>query len=295
VTTADPPRREARPAEETPARPPANAGPQEGVGTRPKASPALAPTPGLRQATRARRRAERQERRRFTARTRRRRIAWLAGIAGVLVAAGLVVLVALSPLMAVRTIDVIGTSRLDAATVEKALSPQLGRPLPLVDYAVVGKELARFTLIKSYSTESQPPGTLVVRIVERTPVGLLKSGAGYDLVDQAGVVISSSPSPPKGYPLIVEPGKPGTAEAKAGFVSSAAVLAALPPSVLGEVSQITAATEDDVTLTLSSGKTVIWGSAQQSALKAADLGALLKAAPDSAHYDVSSPESPVAG
>ncbi|MGH1551067.1 hypothetical protein ACRAWB_18585 [Leifsonia poae] len=41
--------------------------------------------------------------------------------------------------------------------------------------------------------------------------------------------------------------------------------------------------------------TVVWGSAENSSLKAADLAALLKSAPDAGRYDVSSPHSVTTG
>jgi cell division protein FtsQ len=247
----------------------------------------------LKAAQRDRRKVERDEIRRFTAGSRRRRRAWLIGL-GSLLAVGLIIVgIAYSPLMSLRRVDVVGTSRLSAAAVQASIKGQLGTPLPLINFGAVKKDLASFSLIQSYSTETRPPGTLVIRIVERQPVGVLQTAQGFQLVDQAGIVISTTPDKPGGYPIIVTAGK--GAAAKTSFASSAAVLAALPQSVLPQVASITATTEDNVTLTLTGGKTVVWGSAQQSDLKAADLSALLKAAPDAGSYDVSSPESPVTG
>lgn len=247
----------------------------------------------LRRARRARKRYERGEVKRFTKRTRRRRAVWLISLGSVALILLLAVAAAFSPLMAVTTIDVVGTSRLKPATIARALDGQLGRPLPLIDFASVKKQLAGFALIRSYSTETHPPGTLVVRIVERQPIGLLETSQGFELVDAAGVVISTTKDRPGGYPVVTQSGTAGSAEAKAGFAASAAVLTALPASVLPQVSSVTAKTTDDVTLTLQSGQNVLWGSADESDLKAADLAALLKDAPDASGYDVSSPQSPV--
>ncbi|HWU58177.1 MAG TPA: cell division protein FtsQ/DivIB [Microbacteriaceae bacterium] len=247
----------------------------------------------LRKARRARRRYERGEVKRFTKRARHRRAVWLISLGSVALILLLAVAAAFSPLMAVTKIDVVGTSRLKPATIAHALDGQLGRPLPLIDFASIKKQLAGFALIRSYSTETHPPGTLVVRIVERQPIGLIETSKGFELVDAAGVVISTSTDRPGGYPVVTQNGAAGSAEAKAGFAASAAVLTALPASVLPQVSSVTAKTTDDVTLTLQSGQKVIWGSADQSDLKAADLAALLKDAPDASGYDVSSPQSPV--
>ncbi len=152
---------------------------------------------GLREvwrAARARRRALRAEVRRFTIRQRRRRAIWLGVAASVVVLVLATLGAAYSPLFAVQSIHVVGTSQLDAGTVEHALDGQLGTPLPLVDESAVKAALVTFPLVESYSLEARPPHELVVRIVERTPVGLIKTAAGYTLVDAAGVVLSTTPS-----------------------------------------------------------------------------------------------------
>jgi cell division protein FtsQ len=221
---------------------------------------------------------------------------WLSalGTAAFLVVA--VSLTALSPLMALRTIDVVGTSRIKASDVSAALKGQLGRPLPLVDFGAVRGDLAAFPLIRSFSTESLPPGTLIVRIVERVPVGIITDGKTFRVVDAAGVTISQSSARPAGLPMIHASGAAGSTAAQGGFDAAVAVLQALPANVLVSVDTITAATKDDVTFTiLGSGAKVVWGSPDQSDLKAADLAAIMKSAGASAAsvFDVSSPHSVV--
>ncbi|MEV8212150.1 FtsQ-type POTRA domain-containing protein [Leifsonia sp. NPDC077715] len=250
----------------------------------------------LRAARRERKRLERGEVRRFTKRSRRRRYAWLAA-AGVVVALVLAVtIVAYSPLLALKHIQVSGTSRLDAATVEKKLSDQLGTPLPLLDQASISADLAAFPLIRSYTVESHPPDSIVVRVVERQPVGVIQRGTAFTLVDAAKVPIASSEKRPDGYPLIAASGGAADVDADSGFAAAAGVLSALPADVLAQVDTIAAKTKDDVSFTLrGGGATVVWGSAEDSSLKAADLAALLKSAPDAGRYDVSSPHSVTTG
>jgi cell division protein FtsQ len=92
-------------------------------------------------------------------------------------------------------------------------------------------------------------------------------------VDPAGVVLATAPTP-AGFPVI-DIGKAGINSA--GFAAAVKVLLAMPASVLAQVGSISASTLDNVTLTLSQGNhTVLWGSADQSDLKAATLAALLK-------------------
>ncbi|UUT35206.1 FtsQ-type POTRA domain-containing protein [Microbacterium elymi] len=153
---------------------------------------------------------------------------------------------AYSPLFAVKTINVVGTRSLDAGEVEHALSGQLGTPLPSVDAGEVKAALVAFPLVQSYSLEARPPHELVVRIVERTPVGVIKGPAGYTLVDAAGVALATTATAPKGQPTITV-GAGTTSEA---FRAAGQVVRSLPASIRTKVTAVTATTPDDVTLTL---------------------------------------------
>ncbi len=258
------------------------------------AKPALASSPAdARALARARKRYEREEVKRFTRRARRRRTGWFAAILTVVAIGGLVVLAVFSPLLALRTVTVDGTSRLSAPTLQKAVEGQLGTPLALLDYATITKDLAPYRLIRSYATEIVPPGTLVIHIVERTPIGVIQAGDGFELVDPAGVALETTRTRPAGYPLI-ELG--GSSIWGAGYASMAQVLLALPSSVLGRVDTITAQTHDDVTLTLAgSSQRVVWGSSEDSDAKAQVLADLiaLHAASGPGEYDVSAPGAAV--
>lgn len=247
----------------------------------------------LRAAERARKRAEKHELRRFTRRIRRRRIAW-ATAGGLLAALVVLSLTAVySPLLALRDIRVEGTSSLDPAQLVDAVDGQLGTPLALLDEGKLRDALAQFTLIRSYSTEILPPGTLILHIVERTPVGVMVDGAAFDVVDAAGVVLATSPQRPAGLPLI------GLATSEVdtpAFASISEVLLALPQSVRDQLDGISATTRDDVTLTLAgSTQRVVWGSARDSDHKARVLAALIAihAGSGPGSYDVSAPGTAV--
>ncbi|WP_224763696.1 FtsQ-type POTRA domain-containing protein [Salinibacterium sp. ZJ70] len=260
---------------------------------RPRVSPEKQAVAELRRAERARRRAEKQELRRFTRRQRHRRAMWwsLTGVVAVLTA--LILIAVFSPLLALREVRVEGTQRIDPALVVDALDGQLGTPLALLDEGLVRDELDAFTLIRSYTTELAPPGTLIVRITERTPVGTIIRGATFDLVDAAGVVIESSPERVAGMPVIQVPGD--DVESRA-YASITEVLFALPADIRAQVDTIAASTRDNVTLQLAgSNQRVEWGSAQRSDHKARVLAALvaIHGGDGSGLYDVSAPGSAV--
>ncbi len=239
-------------------------------------------------AARARRKALRAEIRRFTVRQRRRRLMWLGVAASVLVLALGTVGAASSPLFGVEKISVVGAQQVPAADVAAALSGQLGTPLPLVDESAVKAALLSFPLIETYALEARPPHELVVRIVERTPIGLIQTRAGYTLVDAAGVALSTTAPPSAGTPLLTITGGVDSD----AFDAVGRVMRSLPADIRGQVTAVTASTPDDVTLSLGGTNTqIVWGSADDSAEKALNLAKMMAARPpsDVYSYDVSSP------
>lgn len=246
----------------------------------------------LAHAERRRRKYERAEARRFTQATRSRRRKYLVGFAATVALVLVVVLTAYSPLLAVRTITVEGASRVDAGAVSTALGDQLGRPLTLVDFGEVKKTLETFPLIQSYVTEARPPDTLVIRIVERRPVVTVAADGAFNLVDAAGVVVETTPARAPGYPTIDVAANPVDSP---GFAAASQVLLALSPEFLAQVDSVSAATPDSVTLALTNGQRVVWGSAEDSALKARIVASMISnpGIPDVTEYDVSSPEAPI--
>jgi len=238
---------------------------------------------------RDRRRVERQEIKRFTASSRRRRTTWLVSLGAVVLVGLVALLLAYTPLFSVRSIVVEGAYRVSSDAVVDDLSSELGSPFPLVDQGRIKAVLVSYPLIESYSVESRPPDTLVIRIVERTPVGAIDTGEGFNVVDAAGVVIEASTDRPAAYPLI----SIGDTRSPA-FRSAAAVLRALPDELRNAVDTVSATSRDDVTFTMrDSGQEIVWGNAEQTSLKVAVLHALQAQYADAPRLDVSSPDVPV--
>lgn len=247
----------------------------------------------LKDAERARRRYERNEAKRFTVGTRRRRIKLIiaAGITAALVL--LVVLTAYSPLLSLRTIEVQGTSRIDPAMVVTKLDDQVGRPLSLIDFGQIERTLESFPLVQSYVTETRPPDTLVIKIVERQPVASVQTDTGYQLIDPVGVIVESSQERVPGYPLLDTAVTPKDSKQ---FAAIGAVMLAIPVDLRNQIQTVLAETPDSIRFIMAStGNSVLWGSSEQSPLKARILTSML-AQPElasSTEIDVSSPEAPV--
>lgn len=244
-------------------------------------------------AKRRRRLLERAEVRRFTRRSRHRRAAWITAASIVLVFGVSILVAVFSPLMALQTIEVKGTNRVDATEVRQALSDQIGTPLARLDFDAIKRDIAGFPLIESYVTEEAPPHTLVVTVTERTPVVAVRSGKSFDLVDPAGIVVQTSPKQPANMPLAdIGNAKLGSSE----FRTMTEVVLALPSTVRSQVTSVKGSTADDVTLTLRDRSSVVWGNPEQSDAKAALLAALVKdhAARNPGtvvEYDVSAPDN----
>lgn len=151
--------------------------------------------------------------------------------------------------------------------------------------------LLAFPLIETYALEARPPHDLTVRIVERTPIGVIRSEAGYTLVDAAGVALSTTSDQPAGQPII----DIGGGVDSAAFRSAGLVVRSLPADVRTALTGVSATTADDVTLTLGGGLTVVWGSADDSALKALVLSKTIAKNPGARTIDVTSPHVAVVG
>ncbi len=231
--------------------------------------------------------------RRFTRRSRHRRAGWITAAAVIVVLVGAVTISVFSPLLSLQTIKIEGTGRVSKQAVLDSLQDQIGKPLAMVDFSAVKSDLSNFPLIESYVTETEPPHTLVIKITEREPIASVKISSGYELVDPAGVVIQTSPKQPPGVPVV---DIKGATISGSVYRAAAEVLLSLPASLRATVTKVSASTADDVTLNLSTGEQVVWGSAESSAQKAQLLAGLIKShkatnPTQSVEYDVSAPDN----
>lgn len=235
-------------------------------------------------------RAEVREERRFTEGPRRQRRVRLTITASVLGFIAMVAGIVLSPLMTLTDIVISGRDTVPEEVVMGAVSDQIGTPLALIDYDAIASKLGSVVRVQSFSTELRPPHTLVVRIVERTPIGAVQSAEGWDVLDAAGVVMETTPTAPEFVPILDVDGVDSP-----GFAAAVKALNALPPKLRADVATISAATRDSVRFVLR-GVTheIRWGSDEQSTLKAAVLARALGIAKSKGGtyvIDVSAPDT----
>lgn len=254
------------------------------------------PAVGIRdvwRAARAKRKALRSEVRRFTVRSRRRRLIWLSSLGAIILLIAGSISVAYSPLFAVQKITVQGAAAIDPAAIQEALNGEVGKPLALVSDSDIKAALVTFPFVETYSVQARPPHELVISIVERTPVGVIGTDAGFSVVDAAGVILSTTPEQPPGQPVLTIEGGIGSA----AFTSAGMVIRSLPEQLRASLTAVTATTPSDVTLTLApDGVQVIWGNADNAQDKIHALEGGMKAVANTpleniSVYDVSSPSA----
>ena len=224
----------------------------------------------------------------------RRLVLGLGVVVLVLAVAAWVVLA--SPLLAVRTVQVDGVPGGAGDEVVTAAGIEVGTPLVRVDTAAAAARVGRLPQVASAEVTRGWPGTVVVTVVERVPVAVVQTGGARRLVDAGGVLFETitGPAPAGVVPLEVSAPGPDDAATRAAL----GAVTALPAEVRAELTGVAARTADDVTLTLTDGRTVRWGSAELTDRKAEVLGALLQqieagSIEPGALLDVSTPDAVV--
>jgi len=233
--------------------------------------------------------AQRFEQRRTSARRRRilRVGALLAAVA--LLGAGLWVVLA-SPVLAVRSVTVVGNTRTATSLIELTADIPRGVPLARVDLSGAQQRLSELPSVASATLVRSWPSTVRIVIVERQPVAVALSAAGVRLIDKDGHDIGGTRSNPPGLTVIamnIDTTDPAT------FVAAANVVAGLPAVLRSVVTSVTAEGPNAVDLHLVGGALVHWGDPSQPAEKARVLHALLSQ--KAMRYNVSAPDSPTTG
>jgi cell division protein FtsQ len=214
---------------------------------------------------------------------------WAAPLA---LAAGAAALVYLSPVFAVRAgdIEIRGLGGwIERAEVSEVLAQGVGVPLARLDTASLAAQLEAIAAVESASVSRDWPTGLSVELVPRVAAAAVADGEDYVLLDAGAAQVARVEAPPEGMPVIEVPLTQGNRRTVAAVL---AVAGSLPDWLASQVATIGGQTEDTVAFTLVGGVEVIWGAADQAAVKAAAIQILLQQ-PDVASIDVSAAESPV--
>lgn len=205
-------------------------------------------------------------------------------VLAILVGGGWVV--GFSNVLATERVTITGTSVLTEEKVDQTSAVSYGQPMIRQDLDGVTARLQTLKPVESVRVERSWPHTITIAVTERTPLYAAGTDGGYLIVDRHGVSFQVVDKPPKGMMTAdVDPAADQRLLADVGVV-----VAALPPQVTRRVDTVKAGGPDTIELVLKNGSRVVWGSAEQSDLKAQVTKALLKEKADV--YDVSAPAYP---
>jgi cell division protein FtsQ len=221
------------------------------------------------------------------ARQRRMRAALPWAVAGgALALAGLVAWLVLGTgLFGVREVRVVGVDLVTPVQVREAAAVPDGVPLARVDLTATAGRIGRLAPVERATVTRDWPDTLVVHVVERTPVAVVPQGDRFVVVDGSGVAFRSEPSRPAGLPLarVARPG-PDDPETRAALQ----VLAALTPQLRAALVDVTVEGLARIKVRLTGDRTIVWGDATRGADKARVATTLLGRNADT--IDVSAPD-----
>lgn len=214
----------------------------------------------------------------------------IVSAAAVFVVAALVTwLVAFSPVLGAKNVEVVGGQHVTAEQVREAAAIKHGTPLVRLDTAAVERRVEALPDVASARVRTSFPTGVVITVTERRPVGFLQAGARFVLIDRTGKQYRRVSAVPTALPRFVVPDGPG---AIATGRALATVAAALPAGLRARVSSIEAFDPTAITLVLIDQRVVRWGTAERSADKARILPTLL--GQPGSRFDVTNPDLVVA-
>ncbi len=184
----------------------------------------------------------------------------------------------------VRSVNVTGLHRVSRAQVLAAADIQLGLPLIRIDTSTVAHRVDAITQVQSVQASKSWPDNIVIHVTERTPALAVPDGGGYDLIDGAGVVVTSVSRRPARIP---EFRPSGPVRASPAVAAAVTVIHELPAWLTRRLVSISAPNQDQIILHLTRKVTVEWGSPGRGEVKERVLTALMRT--HASYYDVSSP------
>lgn len=220
----------------------------------------------------------------------RRWLRWkfvLAGLLVVALLAGGVWLLWFSSIFAVTKVEVTGLEDLREQQVLSVVGVTSGDQLVGVDPGDVESRVEAIADVREARVSRKWPDTVVIEVVEREPIAVVEVGGRLRGLDAEGAVFDRFAKPPADLPRVQTAPDAG----REALQEAAAVVEALPADLAARVDHVEVATVDQISLVLRDGRTVVWGSAADSDLKAEVLVAMVANRPE-ADIDVSVPGRP---
>jgi len=215
----------------------------------------------------------------------------LAGLGGL----GIFLVINFTAVFSVSDVRVSGTNSVTAQRIRDVADVRLGQTLARVDVGAITSAINESVPdVTAVSVQRRWPHTVQVSVRDRTVAANVTTGGKIRRADADGVIFGSVNRPKKGATkvvLIPSFDAQSTSARQSAIVDCLTVYRALPSKVRKAISRVEYRSGENITLVLTSGKTIRWGSAVDSARKAQVLSVLLGRR--ASVYDVSSPDLPV--
>jgi cell division protein FtsQ len=200
-----------------------------------------------------------------------------------------------SPLLAVDTLQVRGSTHLTAEQILDAAGVHEGDPIVWIDTSAAVAGIEALPYVRAASLERQWPDTVRITVHERRPSAWVEGPTGPAVVDPTGRVLAEVDAAPPAMPQLLGATVPppgGTVD----VVGAARVAGALPGLAAAGTTSVDT-TDHGIVLHLATGGEIRMGEATQIRVKLNAALAVLDASRDAppAYVDVSVPTNPVAG
>jgi cell division protein FtsQ len=207
-----------------------------------------------------------------------------------------------SPLLHVREIRVTGAKHTDKRDVALAADLKTDDNLLLVSTAAIAERVRELPWVADAFVARKLPGTIRIRVVERTPAMVLATTEGKWTIDRDGRVLESgvvSKKLPVVAGLDIPPVEPGIELEVPSVQSVLVAYRRLPHKLRDKVEGVFAPTEERLSFSLTDGTLIRYGAAERLRAKNEVLLALLSRLRGEgnkvAYLDVRVPTSPAIG
>lgn len=204
----------------------------------------------------------------------------------------------LSPLFSAKHLEITGVSPANTPRIEALLAASEGRPMIRIDVAELQKRVATDPIVAAATVQRVWPRTLRVRVVERTPVAVLRFVDGTESVADAKGNLLGTPNEAAAGLVRVRALSDAARPLGQTDLDRLSVIGALDPALRTRVSSVDSAA-NNVTARVTTGAKrdllVTFGTVEELDLKAAALRSLLSdsTAATLAAIDLSVPDAPV--
>lgn len=207
------------------------------------------------------------------------------GFAGVAVVLLLAAVLFFIPILGVSTVNVEGAKNADKNAVVEASGVRPGENMFRVDAGAAARAVAQVPWVEKVTVSRKWPTEIAISITEHEPLAFVMDGDNPMLVDAEGKIFLAGVKPEG----IVEIANTEASDTQAVEVAAKAV-AALVPEVRGQLERVEAPSAESVKLFFPEGRTVFWGSKENTPEKAEATRIVLQR--EGAQWNVSNPSMP---